>query len=115
RFRVSSFDVLVGAHRARLNTEPIMTNPSRIAYVAAAIATINGAPTAMSQQAVPKPDSSGYIAANGVDYWFEIRGTGEPLLLLHGGLFTTELFGPVLTQLAEHHRVIGVHLQGHGR
>jgi pimeloyl-ACP methyl ester carboxylesterase len=64
---------------------------------------------------VPKPDTSGYIAANGVNYWFEIRGKGEPLLLLHGGLFTTELFGPVLTKLAENRRVIGVHLHGHGR
>jgi hypothetical protein len=64
---------------------------------------------------VPKPDTSGYIAANGVNYWFEIRGKGEPLVLLHGGLFTTELFGPVLTKLAENRRVIGVHLHGHGR
>src|SRR4051812_10171751 len=59
--------------------------------------------------------TSGYVAANGVDYWFEIRGKGEPLVLLHGGLFTTELFGPVLTKLAEHRRVIGIHLHGHGR
>jgi pimeloyl-ACP methyl ester carboxylesterase len=92
-----------------------MTNRARIAYVAAAIVTFTGPHTAMAQQTVPKPDSSGYVTANGVDYWFEIRGTGEPLLLLHGGLFTTELFGPVLTKLAENRRVIGVHLQGHGR
>ena len=58
----------------------------------------------MTQQTVPQPDSSGYIAANGIDYWFEIRGTGEPLLLLHGGLFTTEMFGPTLTKLAERAR-----------
>jgi pimeloyl-ACP methyl ester carboxylesterase len=41
-----------------------------------------------------QPDSSGYVSANGVDYWFEIHGTGEPLLLLHGGLFSTGMFGP---------------------
>ena len=61
------------------------------------------------------PDTSGYIGANGIDYWYETRGAGEPLVLLHGGLFTTELFGPVLTALAKHHQVIGIHLQGHGR
>jgi len=68
-----------------------------------------------AQQTVSTPDSSGYIAANGVDYWFEIRGTGEPLLLLHGGLFSTEMFGITLTRLAEKRRVIGVDLHGHGR
>jgi len=61
-----------------------------------------------------KPDSSGYITANGVDYWFEVHGNGEPLLLLHGGLFSTGMFGPTLTKLAESRRVIGVDLLGHG-
>jgi pimeloyl-ACP methyl ester carboxylesterase len=58
---------------------------------------------------------NGYIAANGVNYWYEISGQGEPLLLLHGGLFTPELFGPVLTALTEKRTVIAVHLHGHGR
>jgi pimeloyl-ACP methyl ester carboxylesterase len=92
-----------------------MTSQSRSTLVAAAIAIFAVALPVRAQQSVPKPDTSGYVAANGVNYWFETRGKGEPLLLLHGGLFTTELFGPVLTQLAEHRRVIGVHLQGHGR
>jgi pimeloyl-ACP methyl ester carboxylesterase len=91
-----------------------MKNRSRITYLAAAIATL-AANAALAQQPVPRPDSTGYIAANGLNYWFEIRGAGEPLLLLHGGLFTTEMFGPMLTKLAETRRVIGVHLQGHGR
>jgi pimeloyl-ACP methyl ester carboxylesterase len=91
-----------------------MLNYLRIAFFAAVV-TVAAAFTTNAQHSVPKPDTSGYVAANGVNYWFESRGTGEPLLLLHGGLFTTELFGPVLTKLAEHRRVIGVHLQGHGR
>ena len=62
-----------------------------------------------------KPDSGGHISANGVDYWFESHGKGEPLLLLHGGLMSTQLFGSTLTELAEHRRVIGVDLHGHGR
>ena len=90
-----------------------MTTLSRIAYIAAALATFIAAPSAQTQQTM-KPDSSGYIAANGVDYWFEIHGKGEPLLLLHGGLFSTGMFGPTLTKLAEHRRVIGVDLHGHG-
>ncbi len=70
---------------------------------------------AFAQQTFTKPDSNGYVAANGIDYWFEIRGKGEPLLLLHGGLMSTGAFGPMLTKLAETRRVIGVDLQGHGR
>jgi hypothetical protein len=74
--------------RARHNPEPIMTRQSRIAFIAA-VATF-AATRAAHTQSVAKPDTSGYIAANGVNYWFEIRGKGEPLVLLHGGLFTTE-------------------------
>jgi pimeloyl-ACP methyl ester carboxylesterase len=92
-----------------------MTSQSRIAAVATAVLTLAATAASQTQPSMTTPDSSGYIAANGVNYWYEIRGKGEPLLLLHGGLFTTELFGPVLTKLAENRRVIGVHLQGHGR
>ncbi len=91
-----------------------MTRRSHIAFIAAAIVTAGAAAAVQAQQPVAKPDTSGYVAANGVDYWFEIRGKGEPLLLLHGGLFSTGLFGPVLTKLAETRRVIGVDLHGHG-
>src|SRR4029453_12567894 len=42
-------------------------------------------------------------------------GTGRPLILLHGGLGSGEMFGPVRSALAESHRVIIPDLQGHGR
>ncbi len=58
---------------------------------------------------------SGYIDANGVRYYHEIHGQGEPLLLLHGGLGSIEMFGPVLSALAEERQVIAVDLHGHGR
>jgi len=58
---------------------------------------------------------SGYIDANGVHYYYEIRGSGEPLLLLHGGLGSTGMFEPIMPQLADHRQVIAVDLQGHGR
>jgi pimeloyl-ACP methyl ester carboxylesterase len=58
---------------------------------------------------------SGRLAVNGVDYYYEVRGRGEPLLLLHGGLGSIDMFGPVLEKLAENRRVIAVDLHGHGR
>src|SRR5437667_11791585 len=67
------------------------------------------------QTATPKPTKSGHAAVNGVNYYYAIYGTGEPLLLLHGGMFHIEMFGPNLTKLAQSRQVIGVDLQGHGR
>jgi len=67
------------------------------------------------QNTTPKPSKSGHAAVNGVNYYYAIYGTGEPLLLLHGGMFHIEMFGPNLTKLAQSRKVIGVDLQGHGR
>lgn len=58
---------------------------------------------------------SGYAPVNGVEIYYEIHGSGAPLVLLHGGFGSIEMFGPVLTALAEKRQVIGVDLQGHGR
>jgi triacylglycerol esterase/lipase EstA (alpha/beta hydrolase family) len=67
------------------------------------------------QTATPKPTKSGHAAVNGVNYYYAVYGTGEPLLLLHGGMGQIEMFGPNLTKLAQSRQVIGVDLQGHGR
>jgi pimeloyl-ACP methyl ester carboxylesterase len=64
---------------------------------------------------VPPPTKTGHVAVRGVKYYYELRGTGEPLLLLHGGLFTIDMFGPNLAILSGHREVIAVNLQGHGR
>jgi pimeloyl-ACP methyl ester carboxylesterase len=63
-----------------------------------------------------KPSKTGRIHANGVDYYYEIHGAGEPLLLLHGGLGSIDMFaGSVLPALAKTRQVIAVDLHGHGR
>ena len=58
---------------------------------------------------------SGYAPVNGLQLYYEIHGTGEPLVLLHGGLGMTEMFGELLPRLAQGRQVIAVDLQGHGR
>ena len=68
--------------------------------------------TPISAQA--KPDN-GYVVANGVKYYYEIHGKGEPLLLLHGGLGSIQMFEPDLNTLAKNRTVIAVELHGHGR
>ncbi len=56
-----------------------------------------------------------YAEVNGINLYYETHGAGRPLILLHGGLGSGEMFGPVLPVLAERHQVITVDLQGHGR
>jgi pimeloyl-ACP methyl ester carboxylesterase len=56
-----------------------------------------------------------YAEVNGINLYYEIHGAGRPLILLHGGLGSGEMFGPVMPQLAERHQVVAVDLQGHGR
>jgi pimeloyl-ACP methyl ester carboxylesterase len=56
-----------------------------------------------------------YADVNGINLYYETHGTGRPLILLHGGLGSGEMFGPVLPLLAERHQVITPDLQGHGR
>jgi pimeloyl-ACP methyl ester carboxylesterase len=56
-----------------------------------------------------------YAQVNGINLYVETHGSGRPLILLHGGLGSGEMFGPVIPALAEGHQVITVDLQGHGR
>ena len=75
--------------------------------LAAAAAT----PAAFAQEAA----KSGYADINGLKYYYEITGKGDPLLLLHGGLFSIDMYAQLRAALANDHRVIAVDLHGHGR
>jgi pimeloyl-ACP methyl ester carboxylesterase len=59
--------------------------------------------------------TSQYAEVNGINLYYETHGTGRPMVLLHGGLGSGEMFGPIITALAENHQVIMPDLQGHGR
>ena len=56
-----------------------------------------------------------YAEVNGINLYFETHGSGRPMILLHGGLGSGEMFGPILPALVERHQVVTVDLQGHGR
>jgi pimeloyl-ACP methyl ester carboxylesterase len=59
---------------------------------------------------------TGYAPVNGLKMYYEVHGTGEPILLLHGAYMTIE--GPIrqMTEaLKKNRQVIVIELQGHGR
>jgi pimeloyl-ACP methyl ester carboxylesterase len=58
---------------------------------------------------------TGFVPVNGLDIYYEVHGSGEPLLLLHGGLGAGEIFAEILPLLSKRRTVITADLQGHGR
>ena len=42
------------------------------------------------------PGTGQYAQVNGINLYYETHGSGRPLILLHGGLGSGEMFGPIL-------------------
>ena len=61
------------------------------------------------------PTNSSIAGVNGIELGYQVVGQGEPLILLHGGFGSVEMFGPNVELLAAGRQVIGVDLQSHGR
>lgn len=57
---------------------------------------------------------SGYAAVEGTELYYEIHGQGEPLVMLHGGVDPSQVFGAPLTEMAKTFKVIAIHARGHG-
>jgi pimeloyl-ACP methyl ester carboxylesterase len=56
-----------------------------------------------------------YAQVNGINLYYEIHGTGMPLVLIHGGGSTIKTtFSRILPSLAKTHQVIAVEMQAHG-
>src|SRR6266516_917607 len=58
---------------------------------------------------------SNLARVNGIELGYQEFGKGKPLVLLHGGFGSVEMFGPNIDLLARGRKVIGVDLQSHGR
>ena len=55
-----------------------------------------------------------YASVNGLEMYYEVHGTGQPLVVLHGAYMTIETMGELVPALAKTRQVIAVELQGHG-
>jgi pimeloyl-ACP methyl ester carboxylesterase len=59
---------------------------------------------------------TGYAPVNGLKMYYEIHGSGEPVVLLHGAFMAiTDDWLVWINELAKKHKVIAVEMQGHGR
>ena len=65
--------------------------------------------------AQPAQGTSGYAPVNGLRMYYEIHGSGTPLILIHGGVASTEMFHQIMPELAANRQVVAVDLQAHGR
>src|SRR6516165_721107 len=67
----------------------------------------------LSAQQTP---TTGYAEVNGVKMYYEVHGSGEPVVLLHGAFMTiTNNWAGWIGELAKTRKVIAVEMQGHGR
>lgn len=64
---------------------------------------------------LPNPDQSGHASVNGVKIWYAIFGRGEPVILLHGGLSSSNYWGNQVPALAKYYLVIVMDSRGQGR
>jgi pimeloyl-ACP methyl ester carboxylesterase len=56
-----------------------------------------------------------YVQANGLKIYYEEYGNGKPLILLHGGTVTSQMWQPFLSSLASHFRVLTPDSRAHGK
>src|SRR5215212_67147 len=57
----------------------------------------------------------GYVSVNGLDMYYEVHGTGLPLVMLHGAFSAIGTsFGGLIPELAKTRQVIAFELQAHG-
>jgi len=61
-----------------------------------------------------KNQKGNYARVNGLDLYYELHGSGQPLVVLPGSFYTIEAMGELVPQLATTRQVIAVELQGHG-
>ncbi len=92
----------------------MMPRRSFIATIAAGI-ILAASTLGFAQTGTTTALKTGYAQVNGLKLYYEIRGAGEPLILLHGGLGAIEMLGDILPLLARTRQVIAVDLQAHGR
>jgi pimeloyl-ACP methyl ester carboxylesterase len=71
---------------------------------------------APSWAAPAQQPTTGYAPVNGLKMYYEVHGSGAPVVLLHGSFMTiTNSWAGMIPRLSRSRQVIAVEMQGHGR
>ena len=99
------------------------TSCALVRVLAAVAAVASAAPLGVEAEAdlpnqgaqAPAEGRSGYAPVNGLKMYYDVQGSGPPLVLLHGAFGTAESWSTLLPALAKSRQVIMPEQQGHGR
>jgi pimeloyl-ACP methyl ester carboxylesterase len=62
------------------------------------------------------PKAGKYVQANDAKIYYEVYGKGQPVVVLHGGLFgSTVEMADFIDKLKQNYQVIAISLRGHGK
>ncbi len=85
-----------------------------LAFAAAALVAAPVIAQTAGDNPMSTTSSTGKVPVGGAEIYYEIHGDGPPLVLLHGGVDPSQTFGAPLAAMAKTHKVIAIHLRGHG-
>jgi pimeloyl-ACP methyl ester carboxylesterase len=64
---------------------------------------------------MPTPAETGYAPVNGIQMFYAVYGSGDPVLLIHGGLGHADIWASQVATMSKNHKVIVADSRGHGR
>jgi pimeloyl-ACP methyl ester carboxylesterase len=85
-----------------------------LAFAAAALVAAPVIAQTAGDSPMSTPSSTGQVPVGGAEIFYEVHGDGPPLVLLHGGVNPSDTFGAPLAAMAKTHKVIAIHMRGHG-
>ena len=87
---------------------------ARFIVVAALLIGCTASPA--TQQKQPRVAAESHrVDISGMKMYYEVSGTGDPIIVLHGSFMSIPQMGEIIPRLAETHKVYALELQGHGR
>ncbi len=93
----------------------ILTTVLAIICVASVALTVEQRAHRYSLPPMPEAVKSGFAPVNGISMYYAIYGSGDPVLLIHGGLSSSNYWVHQVMVLAKSHKVIVADSRGHGR